>query len=292
MTNGIYLAYPIDQAKINTADSDFTFDDVEKFKQMCVFEFGASWVFDPGDAFLANPDAPTRGVMRINRAALNAADAVVAFLPAGVPSIGVPMEIDRAVAAGKTVIVYSDVQSFALDYPSSNVTRYANFHSVSLQLGAEIAATRFTAEQKGVIEDLPITVTAPEFVPTRAHDDDAGLDLYVAESMTIESGAFADVPCGTSVELPYWSWAMLTGRSSTLRTKGLMVHPGIIDAGYRGPLFAGVFNLSDQPVTVEKGERLAQLIVITNMTRHMRPAVVQALSPSERGTKGFGSSGR
>lgn len=65
---------------------------------------------------------------------------------------------------------------------------------------------------------------------------------------------------------------------------------GVIDNGYRGELFAGAFNLADVPVVLEVGERVAQLIL---MPMRIAPLVeVSELSDSERGTLGFGSTGR
>ena len=128
-----------------------------------------------------------------------------------------------------------------------------------------------------------------QHLPTRAYTGDAGWDLYVSESVDILPGQFADVPCGVGVALPEDTWGMLTGRSSTLRNRGLLVHQGVIDQGYRGPLFAGVFNLGSDVAVVEAGARIAQLIVVP-MHVH-RVEYVDRLRPGERGSAGFGSSG-
>jgi dUTPase len=84
---------------------------------------------------------------------------------------------------------------------------------------------------------------------------------------------------------------MLTGRSSTLRKKGLLVHTGIIDCGYRGPLFAGVWNMTDDDKVVAKDERIALLIVQPNLTKDLQPEPVKELAPHARGEAGFGSTG-
>lgn len=127
-------------------------------------------------------------------------------------------------------------------------------------------------------------------LPHTANSRDAGLDLFVNQPVTIEPGQFVDVSCGVGVELPEDSWALLTGRSSTFRKHKLLVINGIIDQGYRGELFAGVVNLGDEPVEVEAGWRLAQLIVIPKYA-DFNPVMVDELAEGERGTRGFGSSG-
>lgn len=129
-------------------------------------------------------------------------------------------------------------------------------------------------------------------VPTMAYAGDAGFDLYCCETMEIKPGEFKDAPTGISVALPLGVWAEITGRSSTLRTKGLLVTHGVIDSGWRGPLFAGIKNLHDKDtIHVEKYERLAQLIPHRLVSGKYDWVEVDELPPSDRGTKGFGSSG-
>lgn len=127
--------------------------------------------------------------------------------------------------------------------------------------------------------------------PTRAYAGDAGWDLYVSEQVEVDPGGFVDVPCGVGVSLPRGTWGLLTGRSSTLRTRGLLVHQGVIDQGYRGPLFAGVFNLGGKTQVIEAGARVAQLIVVP--MHATTPVLVGEgeLPAGERGDAGFGSSG-
>ena len=126
-------------------------------------------------------------------------------------------------------------------------------------------------------------------LPTRGYPDDAGLDLYAESSAIIDGGQFKDISMGVAVSLPDGYWARITGRSSTLRQRGLLVNEGIIDTGYTGPLYAGVKNLSLDPVSVMRGERIAQLILHRNII--LEPQWGQ-VKESERGSNGFGSSGR
>lgn len=280
-----YIAYPIDYVG---ADRGW-FVDVSLGTQ-ALLEMGVA-VYDPGDAWSV-PEGLAVGeeIKTVNDAAVDACDGLLAFFPAGVPSVGVPMEVARANQAGKAVAVVSDRQGWSLaGLPVFPWT----------EDGIEQAA-RWLAEQpaqggggaEGVDGGEELRWAGETFAePRRAYRDDAGFDLTCTETLEIQPNEFEDIPCGVSVELPNWTWAMLTGRSSTLRKRGLLVSTGIIDCGYRGPLFAGVWNLTDHPVTVEKGDRVAQLIVLANTTRVVQPVQVETLSDHPRGLNGFGSSG-
>lgn len=128
--------------------------------------------------------------------------------------------------------------------------------------------------------------------PERFHEGDAGFDLICSEKVEVPAGEFRDLDCGLSIELPSDVWAMITGRSSTLRRRGLLVAQGIIDSGYRGPLFAGVWNMNGETVTIERGERLAQLIPMPLLAAELRFERVGGLAESSRGSAGFGSTGK
>ena len=125
--------------------------------------------------------------------------------------------------------------------------------------------------------------------PSRAYAGDAGFDLVCAESATVEASTTANIPVNLSVELPEGVWAAITGRSSTFR-RGLLTPFSVIDQGYRGPLFVCVYNFTPRPVEVEAGERLAQMIPLPII--HGESVKVERLADSERGERGFGSSGR
>jgi dUTP pyrophosphatase len=286
---GVYLAYPIDQR--GPASLDYLFQQIERLKIKLIEAQAVAWVFDPGDAFRVNPRAGTdRMLPTINRAALNQSDLVIAFMPAGVPSVGVPMEIDRAVSQGKHVIVVSDAPSYMLELP--RIVRIGDWTDAHIDHIVDTIAATEPMPMERPREDLRVVVDVEGCLPKRAYEDDAGLDLVVSDTTFIRPGQFADVPCGVSVELPSWSWGLVTGRSSALRKRGLLVHTGVIDAGYRGPLYAGAWNMTEELVRVEKGERIAQLIIHNNSTRYVDPIRVEYLSESARGSNGFGSSGK
>lgn len=126
-------------------------------------------------------------------------------------------------------------------------------------------------------------------VPQYAFAGDAGADLVVVEGGTLNPGEARDFPIGLAAEPPLGYWMLIHGRSSTLRKRNLYVNPGIIDGGYRGPLFVYARNDYDEPVVVEPGDRLAQMILLPFVQPVM--VVVGELSPSDRGAAGFGSTG-
>lgn len=140
-----------------------------------------------------------------------------------------------------------------------------------------------------------VYVTGPGVEPRTAHDDDAGFDLHAylpGGAVHVDPGGFVDLPHGVSIEMPNHLFGVITGRSSAMRLRGLHVVQGIIDPGYRGELYAGVKNLGNVTQTVLHHERVAQLLVLPNLAPSIKMVAVEALSPSARGTKGFGSTGR
>jgi dUTP pyrophosphatase len=126
-------------------------------------------------------------------------------------------------------------------------------------------------------------------LPSFAYPGDAGVDLTIVKGGIIEPHTGRDLPTGLRVELPEGFWGRITGRSSTLRKRGLLINEGIIDQGYRGELFVYCYNPNGSPIPVESGARLAQLILAPIVV----PQIVEVdeLAESARGTNGFGSSG-
>ncbi len=297
MSHMLYFSYPLDQTDGNAQFLQLV--DQVKIAIQRSTDFGA--MFDPGDAF-AIANVRRHGVMNpaiaaINALALDRADTVVAFLPAGVASVGVPMEIDRAVSAGKLVFILTDLEvSFMLNYNQPNVIRLPLEESSAMAIVHQMPGLWSTVMAEWDMterpEYLPVKLLDSDAkLPTRAYYDDTGFDLYTIGEHVIEPGSWLDIPTGIAVELPSNIWAMLTGRSSTWRNLRLNVIQGIIDPGYRGPLFVGVHNPTELPITIVHGTRLAQLILMGNYTREFAAIEVQELNPSLRGTQGFGSSG-
>ena len=121
----------------------------------------------------------------------------------------------------------------------------------------------------------------------------AGMDLRanIEESITLSPLGRAIVKTGLFVELPIGYEAQVRPRSGLAAKKGVTVlnSPGTIDADYRGEIGVILVNLSNEPFTIEKGERIAQLII----AKHERAEwnEVEALTETARGEGGFGSTG-
>jgi dUTP pyrophosphatase len=129
-------------------------------------------------------------------------------------------------------------------------------------------------------------------LPTYAHPGDAGLDLAAAERVEIPAGARAAVPTGLAVAVPDGWVGLVHPRSGLARRHGLTVAnaPGTIDAGYRGELVVLLVNLGSAPVSIEPGDRIAQLLL--QQVGHAEVVEVDALDDTSRGAGGFGSSGK
>ena len=128
-------------------------------------------------------------------------------------------------------------------------------------------------------------------VPAHAHPGDAGVDLAARTTVTLEPGARAAVPTGIAVAIPDGYAGLIVPRSGLAVRHGISVvnGPGLIDSGYRGEIHAVLINLGDEPFHAERGDRIAQLVVIP--VAAIECAVVDELPESARGTEGFGSSG-
>lgn len=139
---------------------------------------------------------------------------------------------------------------------------------------------------------LQVVADSPDLRPTRAHDDDAGFDLYTSVDTPVYPRKHADVPCGVRIGMPPGVWGLIIGRSSTLRKRGLHVQTNVIDTGYTGPMFAGVWHDHEDVIVVKRGERIAQLVLLPNLAQLTRVVPVDELGTTTRGENGFGSSGR
>lgn len=126
-------------------------------------------------------------------------------------------------------------------------------------------------------------------LPTRAHEDDAGLDIYLLESVTLEPGAGSALKTGVAMAIEVGFVGLIADRSS-LGKKGLKTFGGVIDSGYRGEIQVLVRNLSQEVMELKAGDRIAQMLILPIATPRVES--VDELDSTRRGSGGFGSSGR
>ncbi len=123
----------------------------------------------------------------------------------------------------------------------------------------------------------------------------AGLDLLAAvpegAPLVLEPGKHAMVPTGLSIALPEGFEAQVRPRSGLAAKHGVTVlnAPGTVDADYRGEISVLLINHGSAPFTIRRGERIAQMVVASVAQARLVP--VAALSPTDRGAGGFGSTG-
>lgn len=129
-------------------------------------------------------------------------------------------------------------------------------------------------------------------VPTYAREDDAGMDLRASEEATLPVGGHALVGTGIALAIPKGFVGLVHPRSGLAAKHGVTVlnAPGTIDSGYRGEVKVILLNTGGEVFTVNKGDRIAQLVV--QQVERLSIWVVDALDgETERGVGGFGSTG-
>lgn len=128
-------------------------------------------------------------------------------------------------------------------------------------------------------------------LPLQARAGDAGMDLFSSEDTIIPARKWALVKTGIQLELPAGTEGQVRPRSGLALKHGITVlnSPGTIDEGYRGEVGVVLMNHSDVDFIVEKHMRIAQLVV--QLVPTVNVVEVSALSETERGDQGFGSSG-
>ena len=126
-------------------------------------------------------------------------------------------------------------------------------------------------------------------MPTRAHETDAGLDIYSREEQIVPAKESAIFDTGVHIELPIGSVGMLKSKSG-LYVKYGITSEGVIDVGYTGSIVVKLYNHSGFDYRVKAGDKISQLVILPILTP--TPYLVESLDETERGDNGFGSSGR
>ena len=136
---------------------------------------------------------------------------------------------------------------------------------------------------------MKIKLEEGAIMPTRAHDDDAGLDLYARYMAVVPAKGSAIFNTGVHIELPKGTVGMLKSKSG-LNVRHNLTSEGVIDVGYTGSICVKLYNHGDTPYTVEEGDKISQLVIMPILTPTLE--LVESLNETERGTDGFGSTGK
>ena len=145
-------------------------------------------------------------------------------------------------------------------------------------------------------EDRTMNVMLDEgaILPTRAHDADAGLDLYTPESFILlpdreQELDYEVIDTGVHVEIPEGFVGMIKSKSGLNVNDGIVAE-GVIDAGYTGSIKVKLYLLGKNEKYFDRGDKIAQLVILPIVTP--APVVVNKFAQTERGDNGFGSTGR
>lgn len=126
-------------------------------------------------------------------------------------------------------------------------------------------------------------------MPTRAHETDAGYDLYAKVSRLIFPGDSFTFDTGVHAEIPVGYVGMVKSKSG-LNVKHGITSEGVIDSGYTGSISVKLYNHGKSPVNIEFGQKISQLVILPIITPELE--LVDDLEETERGNGGFGSTGR
>jgi len=129
-------------------------------------------------------------------------------------------------------------------------------------------------------------------LPNYALSGDAGFDLYVNEEVTVLPMGRASLNTGYKMEIPRGCTGIIYEKSGLSFKHGIITYGNVIDSGYRGEVHVGVFNLSDTPYTFHAGDKVAQMIIHSYEEVKFVEVKDGELSSSERGMRGFGSTGK
>lgn len=136
---------------------------------------------------------------------------------------------------------------------------------------------------------MRIVLADGAYMPVRGHKTDAGLDIKTPKDVTVPAKGSVIVDTGVHIELPPNTVGMLKSKSG-LNVKYGITSEGVIDVGYTGSIVAKLYNHSETHVILKKGNKITQLVILPIVPVELEQ--VSELMATERGSGGFGSTGR
>jgi len=274
----VYLAGAIDDPRLRDAES-WRKKSMETLKKVGI------QTFSPAHAFKVGREATSldkNAIIKINELALEKCDVILAEMEFPVNHIGTIMEIQRACTLNKPIVVWSSNSFSSVFLSRKNIKQFQSLDTCLTY-----------------IKQIPQKINDQSYInikckngskaPIKHYPNDAGYDLFVSEDTDIPPREFKNIPTNIYMEIPEGYWALILGRSSTLVKRKLWIPPSVIDNGWRGGMYCGVFNLTNTLIKVKQGERLSQMILFPLINFPIN--LVTKLSESNRGAKGFGSTG-
>lgn len=139
---------------------------------------------------------------------------------------------------------------------------------------------------------MKIAIDEGAFLPVRAHETDAGLDLRAPYTVIVPAGGSAKIDTGVHIELPKGTTGFLKSKSG-LNCKHGIVSEGVIDEGYTGSIVAKLYNHGTEDYAVRQGDKITQLVILPVVVpRETLVSRIKSKGKGTRGERGFGSSGR
>jgi len=126
-------------------------------------------------------------------------------------------------------------------------------------------------------------------LPLYQHKGDAGLDIFSSVDCILEKGEVKPIPSGVKVAIPKGYVGLIWDKSG-ISLKGVHRLAGVVDSGYRGEVKVVMVNLGDEPFAIEKGMKIAQLLI--QPINEVEVVEVEELEETSRGEEGFGSTGK
>lgn len=136
---------------------------------------------------------------------------------------------------------------------------------------------------------LPVRLDPGAYLPQRAHDTDAGLDLRTPEDAYVRAGGSTVIDTGVHIQLPPGTVGMLKSKSG-LNVKDGIVSEGVIDEGYTGTILVKLYNHGTEDKQFTRGDKITQLVVLPVL--YVNVEQTEEIQGGDRGDGGFGSTGR
>jgi dUTP pyrophosphatase len=145
-------------------------------------------------------------------------------------------------------------------------------------------------KEEETMQKIKVKLDNGAYMPTRAHGDDAGLDIYARDFDIVPARGSAFFDTGVHIEIPRGYVGFIKSKSGLNVKYGVTSADGTIDAGYMGSVGVKLYNNSTKDYTVRRGDKISQIVILPIVTPE--PVEVDELEATERGTDGFGSTGR